>query len=444
MIKIRIIISAILLSLIYPASAEHWSIIHAGKLMAIPGKPITTSQSIIIREGSIVEIRSGYVAANALTIGNTDTVTVHNLKNSFVLPGLIDSHVHVTGELGPSTKLDIVERSDADTAMFGARNAKILLQAGFTTIRDLGSRGDDAIFALRDAINSGYIPGPRILAAGHTISPTGGHGQRHGYRENIFQTMHSSGVCDGVAGCRKAVRDQVRQSADQIKLVSTGGVLSETAAGTGQQFFDDELKAIVDTSHALGRKVTAHAHGTNGINAALRAGVDSIEHGTFSTNETFKLFKETGAYLIPTLLAGITVTEIASKRISFFPDSIKSKALKVGPNMINMVKKAHKKGVKIAFGTDSYVSKHGVNAREFELLVEAGLSPTEAIISATVNGADNIGKSSSLGTIENGKHADIIAVETNPINNIKTLANVKFVMKAGKVYKHQTQDQTQK
>ena len=411
-------------------------IVHAGKLMSVPGESIQKEQSIVIRNGKIIDVKSGYITTDSLKVEEGDTVKVHDLKNMFVLPGLIDGHVHITDQLDSKNKLRRVEFSDPDTVLFGANNAKIVLDAGFTTVRDLGGRGGDSIFALRDAIQKNYVPGPRIYAAGDIISPTGGHGQRHGYRDTVFSVVNHSGACDGVADCRRAVRDQVRRGADQIKFVATGGVLSETAAGTGQQFFYDEVKAIVDTAHALGRKVTAHAHDADGINAALRAGVDSIEHGTFSDKESLRLFKKTGAYFIPTLLAGATVSDIAADENSFFVQSVRDKAKKVGPKMIDTLSLAYKKGIKIAFGTDSYVSKHGVNAREFELLVEAGLSPTEAIKTATVYGADNLGKSKSLGTIENGKYADIVAVYGDPTKDIKELMDIDFVMKEGIVYKN--------
>ena len=428
-------ILSVIIMLPVASAADDIVVVYAGRLMAVPGDSVKFKQSIIIRNGKIDAIKPGYIDASTIVDDPKDSLTLHDLKDTFVMPGLIDGHVHVTDELGPKTKLAIVERSDADTAMFGIRNAQLMLDAGFTTIRDLGARGDDAIFALRDAINMGFIDGPRIFAAGHTISPTGGHGQRHGYRDEVFDVIKYSSICDGVADCRRAVREQVRRSADQIKLVATGGVLSETAAGTGQQFFDDELKAIIDTSHALGRKVTAHAHGTDGINAALRAGVDSIEHATFADKESFRLFRQTGAYLVPTLLAGVSVTEISNDSNSFFPASVRHKALQVGPRMIENVRRAHKAGVKIAFGTDSYVSNHGLNAREFELLVAAGLTPLEAIKTATVNGADNLGKSELLGSLEVGKYADLIAVDEDPTVNISALRNVDFVMKEGKVFK---------
>ena len=428
-------ILSVIIMLPVASAADDIVVVYAGRLMAVPGDSVKFKQSIIIRNGKIDAIKPGYIDASTIVDDPKDSLTLHDLKDMFVMPGLIDGHVHVTDELGPKTKLGIVERSDAATAMFGIRNAQLMLDAGFTTIRDLGARGDDAIFALRDAINMGFIDGPRIFVAGHTISPTGGHGQRHGYRDEVFDVIKYSSICDGVADCRRAVREQVRRSADQIKLVATGGVLSETAAGTGQQFFDDELKAIIDTSHALGRKVTAHAHGTDGINAALRAGVDSIEHATFADKESFRLFRQTGAYLVPTLLAGVSVTEISNDSNSFFPASVRHKALQVGPRMIENVRRAHKAGVKIAFGTDSYVSNHGLNAREFELLVTAGLTPLEAIKTATVNGADNLGKSKILGSLEVGKYADLIAVDEDPSINISALRNVDFVMKEGKVFK---------
>jgi len=415
--------------------SAQYGIIHAGKLMAVPGEKVTSKQSIVILDNKILDVRPGYIEKDALNISQGDTVEVIDLKNKYVLPGLIDGHVHITDQLDSKNKLRRVEYSDPDTALFGAYNAKILLDAGFTTVRDLGGRGGDAVFALRDAINKGFVEGPRIFAAGFVISPTGGHGQRIGYRDAVFKVVNHSGVCDGVDDCRRVVREQVRRTADQIKFVATGGVLSEVAAGTGQQFFNDEIQAIVDTAHSLGRKVTAHAHNADGINAALRAGVDSIEHGTFADEESLALFEKTGAYLIPTLLAGATVSEIATSKQSFFAPSVNEKALKVGPKLIETLRIAHDRGIKIAFGTDSYVSKHGINAREFQLLVEAGLTPVEAIKTATVYGADNLGKSDELGTIESGKFADIIALNRDPSKDISALKEVDFVMKEGRVFK---------
>ncbi len=415
------------------AHAADIAVIHAGRLLAEPGAGVAAEQTILIRDGVIESVTPGY--NDPPSAGPDDHVKVHDLKDHFVLPGLIDSHVHITSELGPRGKLSVVEHSDADTTVVAAGYAKKNLMAGFTTVRDVGARGDDAVFALRDGIVRGDVIGPRIFASGHTISPTGGHGQRHGYRNDVFDVIKASGVCDGVAECRKAVREQVRRTADHIKLVSTGGVLSETAAGTGQQFFDDELKAIMDTAHAMGRKVTAHAHGADGVNAALRAGVDSIEHGTFSNNESFRLFKRNNAVLVPTILAGVTVAELADDPESFFAPPVREKAKQVGPQILEMTRAAHAAGVRIAFGTDTGVSKHGDNAREFSLLVEAGMTPMEAIRSATVIAAQHLGHYDKFGSIEPGKSADIVAVDGDPLADVTELEDVDFVMKEGVAYK---------
>lgn len=413
------------------AIAQDATIIHAGTLLSKPGEVVATQQSIIIRDKMISAIVPGFVEA----VDGVDDIRIIDLSDQFVLPGLIDSHVHITSELGPRGKLAVVENSDADVAMIGAGYARVTLMAGFTTVRDVGARGDDAVFALRDAIARGDVPGPRLYASGHTISPTGGHGQRHGYRNDVFDVIKASGVCDGVGDCRRAVREQVRRTADHIKLVSTGGVLSETAAGTGQQFFDDELEAIMDTAHAMGRKVTAHAHGADGINAALRAGVDSIEHGTFADAESFRLFKRNDAYLVPTVLAGVTVAELADDPDSFFAPAVREKAKRVGPQILEMTRRAHAAGVTIAFGTDTGVSKHGENAREFALLVEAGMSPAAAIRSATIVASRHLGQEEKFGSIAIGKYADIIAVDGDPLSDITELEDVDFVMKEGVVYK---------
>jgi imidazolonepropionase-like amidohydrolase len=243
-------------------------------------------------------------------------------------------------------------------------------------------------------------------------------------------------VCDGAIECRKKTRYAIKYGADLIKVASTGGVLSDTTTGTGQQMQDDELKAVVDTAHGLGRKVASHAHAAQGINAALRAGVDSIEHGSYTDDEGIKLFKETGAYLVPTLLAGDTVVNLANNS-DFMSEAIKSKAIKVGGDMLNNFTKAYEAGVNIAFGTDSGVSKHGINAKEAVLMYQAGMTPADILKSATVNAADLIDMNHSLGTIEPGKFADIIALDTSPLSDISALLDVDFVMKEGTVFKQQ-------
>lgn len=419
-----------------PAAAADIAVIHAGKLLAVPGNPPREAQTIIVRDGKIERISAGFLDAAAAGATDADAVRVIDLKQSFVLPGLIDSHVHILGENNPRARLQRVEESDADDAIAGAGFARKTLMAGFTTVRDVGAGSGDAIFALRDGIASGDVAGPRLFASGATISVTGGHGDgTQGYRDDVAELLHSDAVCDGVADCRRAVREQVRRGADHIKLTATGGVLSNTAAGLEQQFFDDELNAIVDAAHAMGREVTAHAHGVNGVNSALRAGVDSIEHGTYLDGESIKLFRKSGAYLVPTLLAGATVVEWANDPDSFLLPPQRAKALEVGPQMHDMAKRAKAGGVKIAFGTDTGVSKHGENAREFVLLVAAGFTPMEAIRSATVGAADHLGKSDVLGSIAPGKFADIIATSGDPLADVNELLDVDFVMKEGVVYK---------
>lgn len=418
------------------AMAEEIAIVHAGRLLATPGEEPTSEQTIIIRNGVIESIRAGFLDGNAAGAKADDSVKIYDLSALFVMPGFIDGHVHILSENNPRARLDNVEKSDADGAISGAGFARKTLMAGFTTVRDVGAGSGDAIFALRDGIAAGKVDGPRIFASGSTISVTGGHGDgTQGYRDDVAELLHQSGVCDGAAGCRQAVREQVRRGADHIKLTATAGVLSNTAAGLEQQFFVDELEAIIDTAHSMGRKVTAHAHGVNGINAALRAGVDSIEHGTYLNDESIRLFKRNNAYLVPTLMAGETIVIWAQDPNSFLLPPQRAKALQVGPLMLDMARRAHRGGVKIAFGTDSGVSAHGKNAREFELLVEAGLTPMEAIAAATINGADNMGMKDRLGEIAPGMFGDIVAVSGDPLDDISVLTNIEFVMKGGVAYK---------
>lgn len=419
-----------------PAFADDIAIVHAGTLLAKPGSAPTKEQTVIIRDGRVERVAAGYLDAQGAGAQADDTVRMYDLKDHFVLPGLIDGHVHITSENNPKGRLQAVEMSDPDRAIVAAGYARKTLHAGFTTVRDVGARGGDAIFALRDGIARGDVVGPRIFASGSTISVTGGHGDgTQGYRDDIAHILHSTGVCDGVGECRGAVREQVRRGADHIKLTATAGVLSNTAAGLEQQFFADEMKAIMDTAHSMGRRVTAHAHGVAGINAALKAGVDSIEHGTYLDDESIRLFKQNGAFLVPTILAGVTVAEWAEDPDSFLLPPQRAKAAEVGPRMIDMVRRAHEGGVAIAFGTDTGVSPHGENAREFALLVQSGLTPMEAITAATVTGAANLGQSGTLGTLEPGKYGDLIAVAGDPLADVTLLENVAFVMKEGIAYK---------
>ncbi len=412
-----------------PPNPPSVTYILAGKLIAKTNGPILSNQTILVSNGKIMEIRAGFVNERR------ENDEIIDLKDKTVMAGLIDSHVHLTHELGANSRLVAVTREDADWGFEAMLNARKTLDAGFTTVADMGAQGNRAIFSLRDRINAGQIIGPRILAAGQSISASGGHGDVHGYREDIMHLLKSEGVCNGADDCRRAAREQVHMGADIIKVTATGGVLSNTAAGLAQQLEDDELKAIAEAAHSMGRQVTAHAHSKQGIEAALRAGFDSIEHGSYLDGETVALFKAKGAYLVPTVLAGATVVEMAAAPNSPLTPAQKAKARQVGPLMMDMLRTAKKGGVKIAFGTDSGVSKHGDNARELELMVEAGFTPTEALHSATIVAAEHLGLSSEIGTIETGKVADIIAVDGDPTKNISVMRNVKFVMSKGVVAK---------
>ena len=429
---------ALLLGLaVTPAAAASWVIVHAGWLLDRPGEPPREAASVIIRDGRVVRVVDGFAAADSVGAAADDAVAVHDLGDRYVLPGLIDGHVHLTLEFSPGTRLQWTEYSDADFAMKAAGNARKTLLAGFTAVRDLGATGSDAIFAVRDGIERGDVVGPRVFAAGSTVSITGGHGDFSlGFNEAVAKSLTSTGICDGVDACRHAVREQIRRGADQIKLTATAGVLSESAAGLEQQFFDDELEAIVDSAHAMGRRVAAHAHGSGGIKAALRAGVDTIEHGTFLDDEAIALFREHGAFLAPTLMPSYVLQPVIEDPDSWMSAVQRAKAREALSLAQEYARRAHEGGVKIAFATDAGVFPHGDNAQEFRLLVDwAGMTPMEAIYSATVAGAENLGQSDALGSLEPGRHADLIAVDADPLADITVLEDVAFVMKGGVVYK---------
>ncbi|WP_309646367.1 amidohydrolase family protein [Phenylobacterium sp.] len=401
--------------------------VQAGKVLIDPASgKVETGKTLVIVDGKVSRIADGYVSEPG--------GVVIDLKGSFVLPGLIDSHVHLTSEQNPNSELEGVTQSSSQQAMVGARYAKRTLMAGFTTVADLGA-DSEAIFALRAATAKGDVPGPRIVASGDAISIHGGHGDVNGYREDVMHVLRPGSVCSGPDDCRRAVREQVWKGADVIKITATGGVLSNTAAGLGQQFSDEELTAIVDAAHRMGRKVTAHAHGGDGINAFLKAGGDSIEHGTYLDAASIALFKKSGAYLVPTLMAGDFVARIAASPKNFFTPAQTAKALEAGPKMLDMARRAHAGGVKIAFGTDTGVSAHGDNAQEFALLVKAGLTPLEAVQSATVGAADHLNLGSQIGALTPGRAADLIAVQGDPLADVTTLQSVGFVMNGGVVYK---------
>jgi imidazolonepropionase-like amidohydrolase len=412
-----------LVALIQPVAAQEptTTYIHAGRLLADPASGrVETNKTIVVTAGKVAEIRDGFVGEGKVV----------DLRDQFVMPGLIDSHVHLTFESSPTSRLDAVTKSTVDQAFDGVVFAKRTVRAGFTTVVDLGS-DPQAINALRDATATGKVVGPRIIAAGG-VAAHGGHGDVHGYRQEIIDLFRSPTLCSGADDCARAVRLAVQQGADVIKTASTGGVMSNTAAGLGQQMSDAELVAIVDTAHRLGRKVAAHAHGTDGVNAALRAGVDSVEHGTYLDAESIRLFKAKGSYLVPTLLAGDTVARQA-ETADWMPAPVRAKARTVGPLMVDALRRAHQGGVRIAFGTDSAVSKHGENAREFALMVKAGLTPLETIKSATVWAATHAGLEAEIGTLAAGKSADIVAVKGDPLTDVSSLETMGFVMARGVV-----------
>ncbi|MEO1787134.1 MAG: amidohydrolase family protein [Pseudomonadota bacterium] len=427
----RIILAAFLATAAYPALAHGQdsepvaqTVVHAGHLMAVPGEGYATEQTLVIEDGRIVQVMAGYQTPEG--------ATVVDLKDAYVLPGLIDSHVHILSENGPGQRLQGFIDSPADMAFTGANHARTTLMAGFTAVQDVGGN-NEAVFALRDAIAAGKVPGPRMRTAGRAVAVTGGHGDVNGYNTRVLEMLTGANICNGADDCRRAVRQQVKEGADLIKITATGGVLSNTSAGLEQQFTDAELEAIVEAATSMGRKVTAHAHGKSGVDAAIRAGVKSIEHGTYLDAESIALFKENGAVLVPTVLAGVTVTGWTNE--PWLPAASRAKAAIVGPQMIDMLRRAHEGGVTVAYGTDTGVSAHGNNAQEFALMVEAGFTPEEAIRSATVAASEHLEMSDDIGTLVPGKFADIIATTDDPLDDIRALEDIDFVMQGGVVHK---------
>lgn len=404
-------------------------VIHAGTLLAIPGQAPESQKSIIVRQNRIVTIVDGYVDPASLE-GEVELV---DLSDKFVLPGLIDMHVHLLSEITPEARNDALYVTTSMAALRGLHYADITLRAGFTTVRDLGGE-PEAIYALRDAINQGIVSGPTIFAAGSSIAATGGHGDVDGYKPELLELWTPDTICDGPYECRKATREAVKFGADWIKITATGGVLSDTATGLGQQLTNDELGEIIDTAHGLGIKVAAHAHGADGINSALRAGIDSIEHGTFLDQESIELFQQTGAYLVPTLLPGIKLPE-SMEGNPFFTEAIKAKGYAAGAAASKNIGAAYRAGVKIAFGTDSAVTPHGRNGEEFAYMVGIGFTEMDAIYSATITAAELLSYSDQIGTLEPGKRADIIATDSSPLADISELEHVTTVIKNGRLVK---------
>ena len=402
------------------------TIIHCGTLIDGNSKKASKVVSVLIEDGIIIDVSEGYVDPDEGDI-------VIDLNSFTVLPGLMDMHTHLSGESNPKRYMERFTMDLDDYAFRSIQYAEKTLLAGFTTVRDLGGPVNTS---LRDAINKGYLSGPRIFSAGKSLATTGGHADpTNGMRfELMGDPGPAEGVVNGISDARKAVRQRYKNGADLIKITATGGVLSVAKNGENPQFKEEEILAIVETAQDYGMHVAAHAHGAEGMKRAIRAGVRSIEHGTLMDDETIKLMKEHGTYYVPTISAGEFVAEKA-KIDGYYPEIIRPKASKIGPQIKKTFERAHKAGVKIAFGTDSGVSYHGDNAKEFLYMTAGGMKPIDAIRSATIVAAELLGVEASLGSIEIGKIADIVAVKENPLVNIETLKNVEFVMKKGKVYK---------
>jgi imidazolonepropionase-like amidohydrolase len=408
-------------------------LIHAGRLLDRPGQQPRGAATVVVRNGRIEAVRDGFAAAAAFP-----GATVVDLRERYVLPGLIDSHVHLDSDrAGQEGFVESLTNSDAYFAYQALANARKTLDAGFTTVRNLGDdRG--VTLALRDAIAAGSVPGPRIVDSGTGVSSTAGHGDRTlSLAPAIGEHVSEANLCDGPESCRRAIREQIRRGVDVIKIMTTGGVNSRIGTGVGKQMFDDEAQALIETAHLYGKKVAVHAHGADGINLALKHGADSIEHGTLLDEESVKLFLKSGAYYVPTLSTVNGYLERLAKDPNAYPPAVRAKIdwrIKITGKALEL---AYPRGVKIAFGTDAGVSKHGRNADEFELMVKHGMPAAAAIKAATLNAADLLGLAAEVGSIEPGKRADLIAVAGDPLSDVTVLKRVSFVMKDGVVHKQQ-------
>lgn len=417
----------IVLTFITLSASAQRKLIYCGTLIDGVSKSARNNVTIVVEKNKIVQI-----ADNIMPPQSGDEVI--DLSKKTVMPGLIDMHVHLETETSKDAPTKRMSMSAADIAFEAEKNGRTNLMAGFTTVRDLGGTGVN--ISLRNAINKGIVVGPRIFTSGRTIATTGGHGDpTNGWRDDINFAPHvTDGVINSPDEARQAIRQRYKDGTDWIKITATGGVLSIAKSNKAPQFQKDELDALIATAKDYGFKVAAHAHGAEGIKRALRAGVTTIEHGSFLDDECIALFKEKGAYLVPTIIAGKSAADSA-KIPGYYHPLVVPKALEVGPLIQKSFERAYKAGVKIAFGTDAGVYKHGLNAKEFQYMTEAGMPIMEAIKSATIVAAEVLEMKDQLGSIEVGKLADIIATETNPLNDVTTMMNVTFVMRDGVVYK---------
>ncbi|HEX8514165.1 MAG TPA: amidohydrolase family protein [Allosphingosinicella sp.] len=412
-----------LLSLLAAApAAGETVVVHAGRLITDASKPAAGPSTITVTDGRITAVTAGLTPAPA-------GARLVDLSGKTVLPGLIDMHVHLSGDPGGDFRDEAVDPTEWAT-LVGAKNARITALAGFTTVRDLGSPPLVG-FALRRATAEGVIPGPRIVSSGPAISVIGGHGDVSGFRPEVIKALGVDNTCTGPEQCAARVREFSRAGADLIKITATGGVLSQQARGLGQHFTDSEMKSIVDTAHSLGLKVAAHAHSARGIEAAARAGVDSIEHGTFADSRAIAAMKASGSSLVPTLMAFTGIRERLGKNI--FTPVVEAKVRETLSEVGKAARAARAAGVPVIFGTDAAVFEHGRNAQELALMVElAGMSPAEAIASATTGAARLLGMEREVGRIAPGYSADLIAVGGDPLRDVRALEQVDYVMVRGK------------
>lgn len=413
-------------ALILSVSAQR-KLIHCGTLIDGVSNSARSQVTIVVEKNKITAVQNGFTTAQT-----GDEVV--DLKSKTVLPGLIDLHVHIESETSRDQIQKRLGSSQADVAFEAQKHAMTTLMAGFTTVRDLGGSGVN--ISLRNAINKGLVVGPRIFTSGKTIATTGGHGDpTNGWRPDVtFPENFNDGVIDSPDEARKAVRQRYKDGSDCIKITATGGVLSIAKSGKAPQFMQDEVDAVVKTANDYGFHVAAHAHGAEGMKRAIKAGVRTIEHGTLMDDECMTLFKEKGAYYVPTIIAGRSAADSA-KIPGYYHPLVVPKAIEIGGQIQSTFNKAYKAGVKVAFGTDAGVYKHGRNALEFQYMTEGGMPIMEALKSATMVAAEVLDMKDQLGSIEVGKLADIIATDANPLNDVKTLMNVTFVMKEGVVYK---------
>ena len=420
------------LALFFISSAQTSTIIYTSSYIDVNNKKIVRDSSIIIDDGKISSIEDNFIK-------DTDNNTVIDLRGYSVMPGLMDMHVHFGGEYQSKAKRPIKVEKETEAIMATA-HADITLKAGFTTVRQVGDSGFVSI-SLRDAIAAGYVDGPRIFTSGKSIATTGGHADPTNGKsiDEYDYPTPEQGVINGPYEAYTAVRQRYKDGADGIKLTVTGGVLSVAKSGDNPQFTLEEVKAVVSAAKDYGMWVAVHAHGSQGMKRAVIAGVDSVEHGTFMTEEVMDLMIDNGTYYVPTISAGEWVAEKA-KIDNYFPEIVRPKAASVGPQIGSTFGKAYKRGVKIAFGTDVGVQAHGTNWKEFVYMTQYGMDPMDAIVSATLETAKLLGEQNKLGSISVGKMADIIAVSGDPLKDMNNMKNIVFVMKEGKVYVDKTNE----